>query len=204
MQDIIMIGFMGAGKTTVGQALAKDCGMTFEDTDQLIEKKAGMAISELFSTQGEEVFRKMETDLIKELIEKKAAVPAAGARKQPADDGDAAEAAETGSGADEMPQKNGTVYSVGGGLPMREENRELLKKLGKVVYLTITPDTVLERLNGDTTRPLLAGDNVRERVESLLSFRDPLYREASHLCVAVDGKAVSRIVEEIKADFRQN
>ena len=87
---------------------------------------------------------------------------------------------------------------------MREENRKLLKRLGRVVYLTITPDTVLTRLKGDTTRPLLAGSNVRERVEELLSLRDPLYREASHVCVATDGKALSRIVEEILADFRQN
>lgn len=177
MQDMIMIGFMGAGKTTVGQALAKICGMTFEDTDQLIEKKAGMAISEIFSVQGEDAFRKMETDLLKELIAKKETLVKADA---------------------------GTVYSVGGGLPMREENRGLLKQLGKVVYLTITPDTVLDRLKGDTTRPLLAGDNVRERVETLMTLRDPFYKEASHLCVAVDGKEVSRIVEEILADFRQN
>lgn len=87
---------------------------------------------------------------------------------------------------------------------MREENRELLKQLGRVVYLTITPDTVLTRLKGDTTRPLLAGTNVRERVEALLSLRDPLYREASHVSVATDGKALSRIVEEILVDFRQN
>lgn len=180
MQDMIMIGFMGAGKTTVGQALAKTCGMTFEDTDRLIEKKAGMAISEIFSVQGEDAFRKMETDLLKELIAKKETVVKAG--KEDA----------------------GTVYSVGGGLPMREENRGLLKQLGKVVYLTITPDTVLDRLKGDTTRPLLAGDNVRERVETLMTLRDPFYKEASHLCVAVDGKEVSRIVEEILADFRQN
>lgn len=177
--DIILIGFMGAGKTTVGRELAKICKMTFADTDQMIVDKAGMAITEIFSAQGEEVFRKMETDLLKELIQKNA-------------DGNTAL------------RPAGTVYSVGGGLPMREENRALLKQLGHVVYLTSTPDTVLERLKGDTTRPLLAGDNVRERVETLLSYRDPFYKEASHQQVATDGKELSRIVEEVLAGFRQN
>ena len=178
--DIILIGFMGAGKTTVGQALAKSAGMAFADTDQMIEKKAGKEVKAIFSEDGEETFRRMETGLLRQLLQEKEEKRAAGKPKK------------------------ATVYSVGGGLPMREENRELLKQLGRVVYLTITPDTVLTRLKGDTTRPLLAGTNVRERVEALLSLRDPLYREASHVSVATDGKALSRIVEEILVDFRQN
>lgn len=178
--DIILIGFMGAGKTTVGQALAKSAGMEFADTDQMIEKRAGKEVRAIFSEDGEETFRRMETGLLQELVKEQ----------------EAKTTTEENTKA--------TVYSVGGGLPMREENRKLLKRLGRVVYLTITPDTVLTRLKGDTTRPLLAGSNVRERVEELLSLRDPLYREASHVCVVTDGKALSRIVEEILADFRQN
>ena len=47
------------------------------------------------------------------------------------------------------------IISTGGGLPMQEENRELLKKLGTVVFLRIKPETVYDRLKGDNTRPLL-------------------------------------------------
>lgn len=172
MKNIILIGFMGAGKTTIGQALAQQCGLIFEDTDQLIETKAGKTISAIFAEQGEEVFREMETALLEDLLSR--------------EDGAA------------------SVYSVGGGLPMREENRMLLKKLGTVIYLTIQPDTVLERLKGDTTRPLLAGDNVRERVEGLLTQRDPFYRAAAHHQVSVDNKGISELVEEILACFEEN
>lgn len=163
MQNLILIGFMGAGKTTVGQALAKSRGLRFADTDQLIEARAGQTISDLFAEQGEAAFRDMETALLKDLR------------------------------SDDRP----TVYSVGGGLPMREENRMLLSQLGTVIYLTIQPETVLRRLEGDTTRPLLSGTGVRERVEKLLAVRDPFYREAAQILVSVEEKTVSDLVEEI-------
>ncbi len=65
--NIILTGYMGSGKTTVGKALAKEYGMTFIDTDQLIEEKEGKAISQIFEDSGEETFRDMETALLKEL-----------------------------------------------------------------------------------------------------------------------------------------
>ncbi|MBO4863087.1 MAG: shikimate dehydrogenase [Eubacterium sp.] len=68
--NIILTGYMGSGKTTVGKALAEKYGMTFIDTDQLIEEKAGKAISKIFEESGEEAFRDMETELLKELLRK--------------------------------------------------------------------------------------------------------------------------------------
>ncbi len=67
----ILIGFMGAGKTTVGKALSKLTGQPFVDTDRLIEERAGMSISRIFETCGEEAFRQMETDILRELSEAK-------------------------------------------------------------------------------------------------------------------------------------
>lgn len=58
---------MGAGKSTLGAKLAELLGWQFEDTDALIEKTAGISISEIFSKRGAEVFRAMETDAIKSL-----------------------------------------------------------------------------------------------------------------------------------------
>lgn len=160
---VIMTGFMGAGKTTVGEALAKKKQIPFLDTDQLIEKKAGMTISRIFETQGEEAFRKMETSVLEDLLER----------------------------------DDQTVISVGGGLPLRDENRELLWKLGTVVYLQVKPETVLKRLKGDNTRPMLQGGEAGERVRSLLEYRTPLYQKAANLVVDVDDKTVSKIAEEI-------
>lgn len=65
--NIILIGFMGSGKTSVGERLAKQMSYHFLDTDKLLEEKAGDTISHIFSIHGEEYFRNMETDLLKEL-----------------------------------------------------------------------------------------------------------------------------------------
>ena len=67
-KHVIMTGFMGAGKTTVGKALAEKQKVPFLDTDQLIEEKAGMTISRIFETQGEEALRKMETSVLEERL----------------------------------------------------------------------------------------------------------------------------------------
>jgi shikimate kinase len=65
--NIILTGFMGSGKTTVGKLLAKQLGYNFVDTDHLIEQRCGMTVQELFKTRGEEVFRIMEADIAREL-----------------------------------------------------------------------------------------------------------------------------------------
>lgn len=59
------------------------------------------------------------------------------------------------------------VISVGGGLPVRDINRRLLKELGIVVYLKTEVDELVKRLSKDTSRPLLAGGNLRERLKVL-------------------------------------
>ncbi|NPA11772.1 MAG: shikimate kinase [Epsilonproteobacteria bacterium] len=60
LDNIILTGFMGSGKSTVGRALAKDIGSYFVDTDKLIESFENKPIAEIFNTQGEEAFREME------------------------------------------------------------------------------------------------------------------------------------------------
>lgn len=67
--NIILVGYMGCGKTTVGKNLARITGYTFTDTDELIEKQQGRTISEIFATDGEEAFREMETGLLEQLLE---------------------------------------------------------------------------------------------------------------------------------------
>ena len=67
--NIVLIGFMGSGKSTVGKALAKSLNMDFLDTDDYIEEKAGMTISDIFEKKGEEEFRRIETETLCELKE---------------------------------------------------------------------------------------------------------------------------------------
>jgi len=165
-QNMILIGFMGAGKTSVGEELAGRFGKTLIDTDRMIEERAGMSISDIFAVQGEEAFRRLETEVLEQLIS----------------------------------EASGEMISVGGGLPLREENRKLLKKLGTVIYLRVRPETVLARLKGDTTRPLLQGDDVEEKVNNLLSKRGPIYELAADRIISVDGRSVEQIADAIMAD----
>ena len=84
---------------------------------------------------------------------------------------------------------DGQVISTGGGLPVRKENRKLLKELGTVYYLKATPECVYERLKGDTTRPLLQGENPREKIRELLEAREVLYQEGADVVIEVSAKS---------------
>lgn len=69
MKRIIIIGYMGAGKTTVGKALAKDLGMDFYDLDWYIESRMRKTVPQIFAERGEEGFRQIEHNLLHEVAE---------------------------------------------------------------------------------------------------------------------------------------
>ncbi|MCK5779550.1 MAG: shikimate kinase [Psychrilyobacter sp.] len=66
-QNLILIGFMGSGKSTVGRELARSLHMNFVDTDHYIENKENMKIKDLFTRRGEEKFRKLESKYVQEI-----------------------------------------------------------------------------------------------------------------------------------------
>jgi len=67
LKNIVIIGFMGSGKSTVGRSLHQRLGYPLVDMDQVIEQRAGKSISEIFATDGEPAFRDIETALLREL-----------------------------------------------------------------------------------------------------------------------------------------
>ena len=168
MNHVILIGFMGCGKSSVGKALADAMGIPFVDTDGMIEEQAGRKINDIFREDGEEYFRELETSVLKQLL-------SAQERK---------------------------VIAVGGGLPVREINREYLKRLGTVVYLLAKVETLTVRLEGDNTRPMLRGGELKKRIETLMDARGELYGEAADVCVETDDKDFEQIVKEIMAYVR--
>ena len=168
--NIILIGFMGSGKTSVGIRLSYQLKRTMIDTDKWIEQKQKRTVSEIFAQSGEEAFRMMETDCLKELIRT--------ADKQ--------------------------IISVGGGLPMKEENHALLRELGTVFYLSATPETVYERLKTDTTRPLLQVEDPEERIRTLLKRRAPVYEACADVVLDVSDRSFDEILEQIGKELRLN
>lgn len=162
-KNVLLIGFMGAGKTTVGIKLSWRLRIPVDDTDKMIERRTGKSISEIFATEGEEAFRRMETELLKEISE----------------------------------QPYRRILSVGGGTPVREENRELLKKCGKVIYLRVKPETVFERVKEDKTRPLLQCEDPLGRISELMDARKACYEECADVIIDVDEIDAAECAERI-------
>ncbi len=159
--NIVLCGMMGCGKTTVSRALAENLGCECLDTDALIVEKYG-EIASIFSAQGEEYFRDLETECLQVLQGLKNA-----------------------------------VLSVGGGLVLRKKNVELLKEWGKIVYLRAKKETLLERLVGDTARPLLQGEALSARLDKLIAEREDIYENVCDFSVSVENKSPAEIAGEI-------
>lgn len=78
MKNISLIGLMGSGKSTVGAILAEKLNLEFVDLDAKIEAKIGMEISEIFAQKGEDFFRKVESEVLKDFAEKSGQVISTG------------------------------------------------------------------------------------------------------------------------------
>ncbi|WP_196811593.1 shikimate kinase [Butyrivibrio sp. VCD2006] len=163
-RNIVLTGFMGSGKSSVGKELCRILGYEMIDTDAEIEKEQNTSISQIFDTLGEEAFRDMETDYVKRLSEG---------------------------------QRSRTLLSVGGGLPVREENRRYLHEFGAVIFLKATPETVYDRVKDDDSRPLLRAEDVLERIKEIQEQRRPVYSAAADIEIDTDSKSLNDIASEI-------
>ena len=165
----MLIGFMGAGKSSAGRALAKKLGWPRFDTDEMVSARIGLSIPEIFARLGEEAFRDAESDALRQL-----------------------------------PDSTPAIIVTGGGIVLRPENVQALRRLGRVVHLEADEETLFRRISRRATRPLLQTENPRATLGELLLVRRPLYRETadveldttqlSHEEVA---KAVLKIIETL-------
>ena len=73
-QSIVLIGFMGAGKSSSGRALARKTGLACLDTDEIVSKQFGLTVAEIFARFGEEEFRNAESKVLEQLSEAGAAI----------------------------------------------------------------------------------------------------------------------------------
>lgn len=160
--NVILIGFMGSGKTTIAKYLSEAYGLELIEMDAQISEREGRSIPEIFAQSGETYFRDLETSLLKELQLKK-----------------------------------NLVISCGGGVPLRKENVSEMKRIGRIVLLEVSPQTVFERVRNDTERPLLSGGNRLEGIETLMQERKSKYEAAADFAVSADNRTVEDIGEEI-------
>ena len=96
-------------------------------------------------------------------------------------------------------EKGGAVVSCGGGAILREKNVEMMKKNGKIIYFSATPETIYKRVRHSTKRPLLNGNMNVEYIASLMEKRLPRYLAAADITIVVDEKEKQEILNELCA-----
>ena len=160
--NIVLIGFMGAGKSTISDYLSTMFDMEIVEMDQVIAEREEMSIPDIFATYGEEYFRDLETSLLIEMQDRK-----------------------------------NTVISCGGGAALRERNVEEMKKNGRVVLLTASPEVVYERVKDSNDRQVLNGRKNVEGIDELMEQRRGKYEAAADIVINTDHKTVLQVCEEL-------
>lgn len=98
--------------------------------------------------------------------------------------------------------KEPMIVSCGGGAVLRNENEDLMKKMGKIVLLTARPETIYERVKERKNRPLLSGNMNVEYITGMMEKRRPRYEAAADFVVPTDGRSGAEICEEILQNIK--
>lgn len=100
---------------------------------------------------------------------------------------------------DELSKNIDVVIATGGGIILREYNRQIMKASGFVCYLTASIEQLVERTSRDKKRPLLQVENPRQKIIDLVALRDPLYREAADFIINTDRRSPKLVAQEISS-----
>ena len=160
---VSLIGFMGSGKSSVAALLAERAVEKAIDLDDVMAEQTGMSIAQIFSEQGEAVFRELETKTLAEL-----------------------------------PANEDLVVACGGGIVERQENRELLRGRGIVIWLDLPWETQRARLESIDTddRPLIVNHSWRE-IEDLHRRRRILYARTAHFRLRGDQATADILAHQV-------
>jgi shikimate kinase len=162
--NIYFCGFMGCGKTTIGQKLALRLDCDYADLDKVIVLKANMSIPDIFKNFGEKYFRDLETDCLNELS-----------------------------------KKDSTIISTGGGAFMKEENINICKASGSIVYLNLSFEDCYTRIKNDSNRPIVM-EKTKEELKNLYNMRAMIYK--NNCDFEVDAKSSpTKICEKIQSHY---
>ncbi len=176
-ENIFLIGFSGSGKSTIGPLLAKELNYKFYDTDSMIEKKSGKTITRIFETDGEHLFRKLESEIIADITNEKKVN----------------KVVALGGGAF-ISEQNRELFLKSGLVIYLKCSAELILK-----RLAGSHDRPL--LNS------IAQLNRFEKIKQMLSTREPNYKKAHLIISILGEntqKVIANIIKEIKAYNEKN
>jgi len=165
-RSIVLIGMMGAGKSSVGRCLERRTGLRRFDTDEIVSRHFGKSVSEIFAKLGEEQFRQAETKAL------------AGLTPDPP-----------------------AIIVTGGGIVLKEENIQHLKRLGRVVWLDAEEEILFERATRRGNRPLLKTDDPRATLAKIRAERETRYAEASDVRINTGGRSHEEVADMILTEI---
>jgi shikimate kinase len=167
-KSIVLIGMMGAGKSSVGTCLRRRTGLGLLDTDEIIASNFGMSIPEIFAEHGEKKFREAETEALRRVR-----------------------------------TEEQTIIITGGGIVLRKENVEVLKKQAAIVWLDADEETLFARASCKQNRPLLQTKSPRKTFLQILGARRPLYAKIADIRVDTSVLTDEEIAVAILAKLRR-
>ena len=187
---------MGCGKSSVGRCLSELLCCPFIDLDEAICDRAGKSIPEIFASEGETEFRKLEAETLRSILTPSDAVRT---EKQslPLQAMGPSLCGQRGSTVSPSLQHR-MVIALGGGTVMTPECSEIVKERSVCIYLKASIDTLVRHLETEASgRPMLQGDSLRSRIEELMNLRSKTYETIAHITIETDGKSIDAIAEEI-------
>lgn len=182
MTNLILIGFKNSGKTSVGKLFAEKSNMMFIDTDDLITqeyyKKNRVLLNcrEIVLKHGEDYFRDLEKKIISDLVclDK------------------------------DKNNTNNYIIATGGGCVLYPENVNKLKKLGKLVYLSISYPVLLERILRQPVLPSYLNPAEPEKSFAIIHKKlEPIFHNIADLEISTENKSISEITDELIAYVSQ-
>lgn len=166
MNNIILIGMPGAGKSTVGVVLAKRLGYHFVDSDLVIQDREGKLLHQIIEEKGIDGFIKIENNINASLSMEK------------------------------------TVIATGGSAIYGKESMEHFKRIGKIVYLKLSYQTIEDRLGDLNERGVTVRDG--QNLADLYEERKPYYEKYADITIDCEEKMIRNIVEEIGLYYEKN
>ena len=194
---------MGCGKSSVGRRLSELLCCRFMDLDSVIEEREGRSIPEIFASDGEAAFRRMELESIRSILDdfcqvrlRKQSLPSqAMGPSLCGQRGSTVSVASPGRN----PDNETLVVALGGGTVMTPECAELVRDNTLCIYLRASLETLVAHLESEASRrPLLSGTSLRERISELMALRSSTYENTAHVIIDTDGRSIDSIAQEIR------